>query len=131
MATVREPVPEFISSSTGTIFALNIFPYPFFNSSSTSNHIRYQYLPVPVFHFFPYENPYPYLSFSTMGNSSHYTFPYPFFISSRTRIPSRLYPLLISSSTGHHIRSQYLSIPVFFTVREDIESEYGFSYWKK
>ena len=62
-----------------TIFALNIFPYSFFMSSSTGNHIRPQYLPVPVFHFLPYGNPYPYLSFSSMGNGRHCNIP------SRTR----------------------------------------------
>ena len=82
-----------------TIFALNIFPYPFLISFRRGNHIRCQYLPVPVFHFLPYGNPYPYFSLFSTGNSRHYN------------IPSRTF--FISCRTGNHIRSQYLPVPVF------------------
>ena len=91
MATVREPVPVFIFFQYGkpyreTIFAVNVFPYPYLISSSTGNHILSQYLPIPVVYVFQLGKPYSLL------------------ISSRSRF-SFLF------GTGNNIDSQYLHNP--------------------
>ena len=72
--------------------------------------------PVPVFIFFQYGKSYP---LSISYRTRFYFFPY-----------GNPYQYFISSSTGNHIRSQPLPVPVFHEkrIREDTENEYGFPY---
>ena len=102
VATVKEPV------------------YPFLFSSSTGNHIGKpcsQCLSVPVFHFFPYGNPYPYLiSSSTENNIRSQYLPVPVFYVFQYGKP---YSLLISSRTRFSfllVRETILTLNIFPTL---------------
>ena len=130
VATVREPVPVFISSSTGKnigkqylLSISNIFPYQFFiffqygkpYSLSISSRTSFSFIPVreTIFTFNIFQN-------LTLTLTLTLTIRVPVREELKNGYEKILRADMVSRTGRNYIR-----------VREDIESGNGFTYWKK